>query len=220
MVRSKFGISSVVAAGFAAFTLSSPAKAADAHAPPGSTVCSTVIASSTGMYLWGASAQMWRNWLLASETFGGPETKIYEVVTNDVDAYVPPPGPGLYYYRTCATNVSPYKSFVRLRMSPEGGGNPNDPHAPVSAITAVLGPGGIVWGNAELGSGLFVGESDVPVRFCIQPFDEDYTLAPAIFESDGTSVEEEIAATEFGFLPCVQNVSSAPATVSFTFFPD
>ncbi|HLV67798.1 MAG TPA: hypothetical protein VKY73_18385 [Polyangiaceae bacterium] len=219
MIRSKFGILSALTAGFAALTSSPFAEAADAHAPPGSTVCSTVIASSTGMYLWGGSAQTWRNWLLASPTFGGTETNIYEVVTNDVYAHVPAPGPGLYYYRTCATNVSPYKSFVRLRMSPEGGGGPEDPPAPGSAITAVLGPGGTVWGNIELESGLLVGESDVPVRFCVQAFDEDYTLGPSIFESDGTSVSQEITETEFGFMPCVRNISSTPATLSFEFIP-
>jgi hypothetical protein len=179
--------------------------------------------STTGVYLYGyagSPTQPWTHLVLASATFGGPETEIHRKVTADAYAHIAAPGPGPYFYRTCAINTSTMARWFRLRMTAEGPWVTGSPTAPSSPTTAVLGPGGWICNEFTAEAGHLLGEADASVLFYGQAFDENYALGDTLFSIQDSAVDVSVAAQPFGALMCAKNTSAATATLSLEFVLD
>jgi hypothetical protein len=93
---------------------------------PGSTVCTSRIASATGVTMRGSvtfntASAMWTVQVASSPT--GPESEFFRTATGPVTFELPstqvvPPVAGTFYFRACVTQLGPLATNYTLFLNP------------------------------------------------------------------------------------------------------
>jgi hypothetical protein len=194
-----------------------PANAGDgSNLTPGSTVCTDLVRSDRGIYLYGyavvqsTSLPIWS--VRTSTTAGGPETEILRLPTGEpISTYLS--WSDRLFYRVCVQATSVTARSVKIRVNPQPSGNPQfgiGPH------TATLGAGGSFCGEFAASPVRVVGASTVPVRWTVPVQNGDGERVRTIDLGTSTSVDRALTPGEDEiFSVCAQNTSSATATLSF-----
>jgi hypothetical protein len=199
-------------------TGATPATAGDGrNISPGSTVCTDLVRSDRGIYIYGyatvatTASPIWS--VRTSATAGGPETEILRLPTQEpISTNLS--WSGTLFYRVCvvqATTVTARGVKIRVNVPPIG-----NPVYGVGPHTATLGAGGSFCGEFGVAQARATGTSTVPVRWTapVQNGDGEHLRTIDLGTSTAVNRVLSLGADEIASV-CVQNTATSTATLSF-----